>query len=122
KASAPKDGYTLVFLGRLVERKGCLEFLKAAEVLFVNKVPIKVLIGGTGPELEQLKAWVQRKKMSEVVEFCGFIEEADKPNFLAQATVAVFPSLGGESFGIVLLEAMAAGSQVVIGGDNPGYR
>lgn len=121
KAKASSSDFRLVFLGRLVERKGCLEFLKAAEVLFVNKVPIKVLIGGTGPQLEQLKAWVQRKKMDQVVEFCGYIEEADKPDFLAQATVAVFPSLGGESFGIVLLEAMAAGAQVVIGGDNPGY-
>jgi phosphatidylinositol alpha-mannosyltransferase len=51
----------------------------------------------------------------------GFIDEADKPALLASADIAVFPSLYGESFGIVLIEAMAAGSGVVLGGNNPGY-
>jgi phosphatidylinositol alpha-mannosyltransferase len=40
---------------------------------------------------------------------------------LSSANIACFPSLGGESFGIVLIEAMAAGSKVVIAGNNPGY-
>ncbi|MEO5627962.1 MAG: glycosyltransferase family 4 protein [Candidatus Saccharimonadales bacterium] len=122
KATARPDSFTIAFLGRLVERKGCLELLKAAEVLFLNNMPVKVLIGGTGPQETMLKDWVAKRKMTEVVSFEGFIKEADKPNFLASATVAVFPSLGGESFGIVLLEAMAAGTQVVLGGNNPGYK
>jgi len=45
-----------------------------------------------------------------------------KANFLASADIAVFPSISGESFGIVLVEAMAAGSGVVLGGNNPGYK
>lgn len=114
--------FAIVFLGRLVERKGCLELLKAVEVLYVNKVPVKLLIGGTGPQLEMLQNWVKKRKMVSIVTFSGFVPEVDKPNFLAQGQLAVFPSLGGESFGIVLLEAMAAGTQVVLGGDNPGYR
>lgn len=121
-AKPPKDEFTIAFLGRLVERKGCLELLKAAEVLFLNKVPIKVVIGGTGPQETMLKDWVRRKKMTKVVRFVGFVDEKDKPNFLAAANIAVFPSLGGESFGIVLLEAMAAGSQVVLAGNNAGYQ
>jgi phosphatidylinositol alpha-mannosyltransferase len=56
------------------------------------------------------------------VEFEGFISEADKPGYLGSANIAIFPSTGGESFGIVLIEAMAANSGIVVGGDNPGYR
>lgn len=52
----------------------------------------------------------------------GFVDESDKPALLAGADIAVFPSTGGESFGIVLIEAMAAGARVVLGGDNVGYR
>lgn len=54
--------------------------------------------------------------------FLGFVPEEQKPDLLASAEVAVFPAMGGESFGIVLIEAMAAGAGVVLGGDNPGYR
>ena len=53
--------------------------------------------------------------------FAGRIDENKKADFLGDAELAVFPSTGGESFGIVLLEAMAAGAGVVLGGNNPGY-
>ena len=55
------------------------------------------------------------------MQLAGFVAEEDKAAFLAQADIAVYPSVGGESFGIVLLEAMAAARGVVIGGNNPGY-
>ena len=65
---------------------------------------------------------MQDNHLKAQVNFAGFITEQEKPSYLAAADLAVFPSLGGECFGIVLIEAMAAGSRVVIGGDNPGYR
>jgi phosphatidylinositol alpha-mannosyltransferase len=61
-------------------------------------------------------------QLQDKIKFLGFIEEEDKADLLASADIVCFPSLGGESFGIVLLEAMAAGAGVVIGGDNVGYR
>lgn len=117
------DKVRIVFLGRLVARKGCLELLQAITMLpqYVQR-QIVVTIGGRGPQLKQLEQFVYENDLGDIVSFEGFISEADKPAFLAAADIAVFPSLSGESFGIVLLEAMASGSGVVLGGDNPGYR
>lgn len=116
------DSVKIVFLGRLVERKGALQLLEAIAALPVTtQVKIKVMIGGKGPLLPSLQAYVKQARLEKIVTFAGFIDEEDKPSFLKQADIAVFPAIGGESFGIVLLEAMAAGSGVVLGGNNPGY-
>ncbi len=113
---------TIVFLGRLVERKGCMYLLKAVnELKHTHKNRFKVIIGGRGPLFNNLKAYTVKQNLDNV-SFLGFVEETNKPALLNSADIAVFPSTGGESFGIVLIEAMAAGSGVVIGGDNVGYR
>lgn len=119
-----RDKLTIVFLGRLVDRKGCQHLLRAAAQMkergLVDK-PFEVVICGKGPLESSLKDFVRQHNMERMVEFVGFIEEADKPRYLASSDVAVFPSTGGESFGIVLLEAMAASRGAVLAGDNPGY-
>lgn len=112
--------FTIVFLGRLVQRKGCAELLAAIK-LVKDKSNLRVVIGGKGPQLEQLQRQVATDGLSDIVEFAGYVAEAKKPAFLAAADLAIFPSISGESFGIVLLEAMAAGSGVVLAGNNPGY-
>jgi phosphatidylinositol alpha-mannosyltransferase len=114
---------TVVFLGRLVERKGCQHLLKAV-VDLKNRLQVKsfiVIIAGQGPLEASLKSFVTRNDLGSFVSFVGLISEADKPKLLASADIAVFPSTGGESFGIVLLEAMAAVSGVVLAGNNEGY-
>lgn len=118
-----KKQFTVVFLGRLVERKGCKEFLRAVQLLARDaSIPnLKVVICGAGPQLEALQAWVSKNKLESIVEFVGFVSETEKIDYLHSADVAIFPSLGGESFGIVLIEAMAAGAGVVLGGNNAGY-
>lgn len=114
----------IVFLGRLVQRKGCMELLKAVEELHSKKRlwNIRVIICGRGSLEKELKNYVHNHHLGTIVHFAGFINELDKPNYLASADIAVFPSLGGESFGIVLIEAMAAGAGVVLAGNNSGYR
>lgn len=113
------DKFKVVYLGRLVKRKGCEQLVKA-----VKKLPkeileqIEVKIAGRGPLQKKLEAIARGLP----IKFLGFVDEKDKPGLLASADIAVFPSLGGESFGIVLIEAMAAGTGVVIGGNNPGYK
>lgn len=112
----------IVFLGRLVERKGCLYLLKSLKILKQQyDGDYEVIIGGKGPLKEKLMAYKKNNNLKEV-KFIGFVAEEDKSKLLASADIAVFPSTGGESFGISLTEAMAAGSRVILGGDNEGYR
>jgi phosphatidylinositol alpha-mannosyltransferase len=74
---------------------------------------------GKGPLLEKVKQNAIDKSLD--INFPGFVDDDQKAQYLANADIAVFPSISGESFGIVLTEAMSAGSGVTIGGDNPGY-
>lgn len=112
----------LVYLGRLVDRKGCMQFLEAIKMLDeIPKASYSVDIYGDGPLRDKLEKFVRVHNLSNIISFRGFVEEDKKPEVLANADIAVFPSTGGESFGIVLIEAMAAGTEVVIGGNNPGY-
>jgi phosphatidylinositol alpha-mannosyltransferase len=119
-----KQILTVLFLGRLVERKGCQYLLKAiARLKEQNMVdqPFKVIICGKGPQEAALRKFAMHNRIEHMVEFVGFVTEQDKPRYLASADIAVFPSTGGESFGIVLLEAMAASRGAVLAGNNPGY-
>jgi phosphatidyl-myo-inositol alpha-mannosyltransferase len=114
----------IVYLGRLVERKGCMHLLRAIEVLHKKHMlfNVRVIIAGKGPQEAEAKKFVSKKGLGKTVVFLGYIAEDDKPDILASADIAVLPSTGGESFGIVLVEAMAAGADVVIAGNNRGYR
>ena len=121
-ARAAGDTLVVAFLGRLVERKGVLELLEAVALLpgeILDRLDVR--IGGRGPLMEDAENAVAQHGLRDVVSFEGFVSEEDKPQFMADADIAVFPALGGESFGIVLIEAMAAGSGVVLAGANPGY-
>lgn len=119
-SSYSKNKLNIVFLGRLVKRKGIIELIKAYNQLDEDAaLKTRLIIGGKGPLRSTAKKMIQPGRD---VTFAGYISEKEKANFLATADIAVFPSTGGESFGIVLIEAMAAGSGVVIGGNNPGYK
>lgn len=119
-----KDGHLrVIFLGRLVERKGCrqlLESLARAKDKSMLERNITVDICSDGPQRLELEKYCRDKGLDEVI-FRGEISEEEKMRLYGRADIAVFPSISGESFGIVLLEAMAAGC-AVIAGDNPGYR
>jgi phosphatidylinositol alpha-mannosyltransferase len=118
------DTLTILFLGRLVPRKGCLLLLQAVRQLATrDSLPkFRVLICGKGPLEAKLRQFITYHSLENIVELAGFVNEADKPRYYASADVAVFPARGGESFGIVLIEALASGRAVVLAGDNPGYR
>ncbi|WP_026645089.1 glycosyltransferase family 4 protein [Bifidobacterium sp. AGR2158] len=117
------EEHLAVFLGRFVPRKGAELLLDAiaygeAHDMFPEGFHVK--FAGKGPLLDECRR--RAEALRTPIEFLGFVEEEDKPALLASADVAVFPATGGESFGIVLLEAIASGAGVTLAGDNPGYR
>jgi phosphatidylinositol alpha-mannosyltransferase len=112
----------VVFLGRLVKRKGCRQLIEAFYLIRQAHPNVKLVIAGGGPERQALETLVRQKGISDSVTFLGYVKEEDKPQLLGDADIACFPSLYGEAFGIVLIEAMASGSGPVLAGDNPGYR
>jgi len=114
----------ILFLGRLVPRKGCQVLVDAAAILKQDAAvpPFHLTICGKGPLTEQLERSVHTQGLEQHVTFTGFVTEQDKRRWYATADVTVFPSSGGESFGIVLVEAMANGNAAVLAGDNAGYR
>ncbi len=114
----------LVYLNRLVKRKGCMQLLEALSwAIDNNKVTgaIHLDICSDGYDRKRLEEYVATHNLEQNVTFHGYISDEEKATLLQQADIAVFPSLGGESFGIVLIEAIAAGAGAVIGGNNPGY-
>lgn len=127
KGNGPADNKNvrMLFVGRLVERKGCLQLLKALSILKnSDELPDGFVLDvcGDGPLRRELEKYSASNDLAQNVRFHGFISQQEKINFMRNADISVFPSLSGESFGIVLLEAMAAGGGIVLGGDNPGYK
>jgi phosphatidylinositol alpha-mannosyltransferase len=112
----------IIFLGRLVERKGVHHLIDALVLLKKREIisKLEVKIAGDGPDRTFLQTKVRDAGLSSVVSFLGMVDESVKPELLAEADLAVFPSTSGESFGIVLIEAMAVGT-LTLGGRNPGY-
>ena len=114
----------IVFLGRLVERKGVMWLLKAVAYMREHELytnDFEVVIGGKGELLSDLMHFVEEHQLETIVTFPGFVPEDEKAALLASGDITVFPSTSGESFGISLLEALAASRGVVLAGDNPGY-
>ena len=107
----PKSGKTVLFLGRFDEpRKGMSVLLKALPTLVERFGEIELLIVGRGDE-EDLRE--QAGELAGHLKFLGQVDDAQKASALRSADVYCAPNTGGESFGIVLVEAMAAGTAVV---------
>jgi phosphatidylinositol alpha-mannosyltransferase len=111
----PTDGATVLFVGRHEPRKGLAVLLQAMAQLGPD---VRLWVAGNGPQTARLQASVASDPR---IEWLGRISENEKARRMRAADVFCAPSLEGESFGVVLLEAMA-GSAAIIASDLPGYR
>ena len=117
-AVLPAEGErrAILYVGRLEARKDVATLIDAMARLRERGLPL--WIAGDGPLRGQLEE--RARALGVAAQFFGEVSEGEKWSLLRRARVTVAPSSGGESFGIVLLEAMAAGAPP-IGADNPGY-
>jgi phosphatidylinositol alpha-mannosyltransferase len=105
-------GGTLGFIGRLdEERKGLPTLLAAMTDVVAARPGVRLLVAGRGDEEEAVEDLAPEVRAA--VTFLGVVSEVDKARLLRTVDAYVAPNLGGESFGIVLVEAMAAGAPVV---------
>jgi phosphatidylinositol alpha-mannosyltransferase len=114
QSTTPREN-AIFFIGRHEERKGLSILLEA-----LSKLPpdVRLWIASDGPQTAELKT---RFASDSRIEWLGRISDAEKISRMSRASVFCAPSLHGESFGVVLLEAMAAGTPVVAS-NLDGYR
>ncbi len=111
----------ILFVGRPEPRKGIKNLLRSMDLIpsFTNK-KCRLIIVGDGPFGPYYRRMVSTESRDRVV-FAGKVTYADLPAYYRSAHLFCSPAAYGESFGIVLVEAMAAGLPI-IAGDNEGYR
>ncbi len=115
------DGNSILFVGRLDRRKGLHRLLKAFVHVKKKVKDAKLFVVGKGPLRNLYKKMVQELGIEKEVEFEGFVSEEMIPVYFRSAKVYTSPAEGGESFGIVLIEAMASATPVVAS-NIAGYR
>ena len=111
------EGKKVLFLGRLERRKGLEVLLQAMTRL--RDADVELVVAGSGPQEKEMKGLAERLLVN--ARFLGRVDDGTKAGLFKRADVYCAPALGGESFGIVLVEAMAAGTPVVCS-DLPGFR
>jgi phosphatidylinositol alpha-mannosyltransferase len=115
----PPSGSLVLFVGRMEKRKGAAVLVEAFTQLAGQRPDAELVLTGEGPERKTVEQTVP-ESLRDRVTFVGRVDPRELAEVVGRAAVVCAPSLGGESFGIVLLEAMAAGRPVV-GSSIPGY-
>jgi phosphatidylinositol alpha-mannosyltransferase len=116
----PGEGGAIGFLGRMDEpRKGLPVLLEAFELLAPSRPGLRLLVAGTG-DIEEHRDSLPEELRDRAV-FLGEVSDEDKIRLLHSVDVFCSPNTGGESFGIVTAEAMAAGAAIVAS-DIPAFR
>ncbi len=114
-------GENVLFVGRFEPRKGLPVLLQAWPHVLAQRPRARLVVigSGSGPGGDPFASLDQNEAAS--VMRCGRVAEADLPSYYRSASLLVSPAMGMESFGIILVEAMASGIPVVAS-DIPGYR
>jgi len=116
-----RDGkVNILFVGRAEQRKGAMYLLRAYSALKRTYPEVRLILACAGPQIGEMRRFVRRERLGDVL-FAGRVSDIDKARFYKTADIFCAPSTGQESFGIVLLEAMAAG-RAVVASDIHGYK
>jgi phosphatidylinositol alpha-mannosyltransferase len=110
----------LLFVGRIEERKGLIYLLKAFEILKRKYQNLRLIVVGEGPERKNCEDFVKEKNLKDVV-FLGELKGKELFKIYRTGHIFCAPSIFGESFGLVILEAMASGLPFVAFA-NDGYK
>ena len=113
------DCVNVLFVGRLEKRKGLRDLLQAYSYMHERVPRTRLIIAGDGPLRGMVESFVASRRLDNVV-LAGYVPDEVLPRFHASADIFCAPATGRESFGIVLLEAMATGLPVVAT-EIPGY-
>lgn len=107
-----RAGGTIGFIGRIDEpRKGLPVLMRALPAILAARPGTRLLVAGRGDEEAAVEDLPE--ELRSRVEFLGMISDEDKARFLRSVDLYVAPNTGGESFGIILVEAMSAGAPVL---------
>jgi phosphatidylinositol alpha-mannosyltransferase len=117
--SVQKKDKSILYIGRLEKRKGVDHLLRAFAILSARQHGLKLHIAGDGVDRYKLEYMAEELGLRNV-KFYGYVSETRKRQLFRTCDLFCSPALYGESFGIVLLEAMASGL-VTVAGNNPGY-
>ncbi|WP_129838428.1 glycosyltransferase family 4 protein [Streptomyces sp. RFCAC02] len=106
------QGDTIGFIGRIDEpRKGLPVLMRALPRILAARPGVRLLVAGRGDTEEAVEGLPPAAR--ERVEFLGMVSDEDKARLLRSVDLYVAPNTGGESFGIILVEAMSAGAAVL---------
>jgi glycosyltransferase involved in cell wall biosynthesis len=108
----------LVFVGRLVEKKGVRYLIDGFKKLLSRYPQLTLVIIGHGPEKESLQEYARALGILDKVKFTGGLPQAELPVYLQQSSIAIFPFIQAddgdqEGFGLVLVEAMGCGCTTI---------
>jgi len=106
------DALNILFVGRLEKRKGLGDLLRAYEFMHARMPKTRLIVVGDGPLRGQVESYISRHRLPNVV-LAGYVPDSVLPRYYCSADIFCAPATGAESFGIVLLEAMASGLPVV---------
>ena len=108
-----RDDYlNILFVGRLEKRKGLIDLLRGYEFMRSRVPKSRLIIVGDGPLRSKVESYISRHRLPDVV-LAGYVPDTVLPRYYCSADIFCVPATGAESFGIVLLEAMASGLPVV---------
>jgi phosphatidylinositol alpha-mannosyltransferase len=106
------DKVNILFVGRLEKRKGLSYLLRGYEFMKPRVPNSRLIVVGDGPLRSSVESYISRHRLPDVV-MAGYVPDSVLPRYYCSADIFCAPATGAESFGIVLLEAMATGLPVV---------